>query len=334
MRQVFGLLAGLVALAAAGPKDDIAGLIRSLKPGNPVVHKNLTVFPLTGNSTGSGAYVLLDKAIADGDVEVQEKEGGEVNTVRVRNTSKKYVFGMAGQIITGAKQNRMLGKDIILPPGSGWLDVSVYCVEHGRWSGVSMEFGSKGQIAAGRVRAKAANTQSQSGVWDEVQANNAELGIVTESDRFDAVFDDSKVQAGLGGYQKELEKKLPKLAPNAVGVAVAVGDRIVCCDVFSTPALFQKLWPRLLESYVIDAMARTPEGKTGKADISAFLADAAGAEMVAQQTVGAGKLYRVEGDEATGSAIVRSSEVVHLDLFPSEETGGTPFQLDIRRQNE
>jgi len=334
MKQVVGLVVGMAMLAVAGPRDEITGLIQSLKAGNPITYKNLTVFPLIGKSTGSGAYVLLDKAIAEGDVEVQEKEGGEVNTVRVRNTSKKSVFGMAGQIITGAKQNRMLGKDIILPPESGWLDVSVYCVEHGRWSGVSMDFGSKGQIAAGRVRAKAANSQSQSGVWDEVRANNAELGIVTESDRFDAVFDDTKVQGDLSGYKKELEKKLPKLAPTAVGVAVAVGDRIVCCDAFSTPALFHKLWPRLLESYVIDAMARTPEGKTDKADVGRFLADAAEGSIVARQSIGAGKLFRVEGDVATGSAIVNGSEVVHLDLFPSEEAGGTPFELDIRRRHD
>jgi hypothetical protein len=243
------------------------------------------------------------------------------------------VFGLAGEIISGAKQNRMLEKDVLLPPKSAWLDLSVYCVEHGRWHGASMSFESKGQIAAGRVRGTAANSQSQSEVWDEVSRNNADLGIVTETDRFDAVYDDHSVQTQLNGYEKALKTQVPQLGPNVLGVAVAVGDRLVCCDVFGSKALFAKMWPRLLESYVIDAISREPSGTTSRDDVAGFLKQAAGASAVKQATVGAGQLYRLEDDAVAGQALVFQQGVVHLDLFPGEEQDdANPLRLDIRRQ--
>lgn len=311
--------------------DGVSALIGSLRPGEPVKHKNLTVFPLRGNATGKGEFVPLDRAIREELVQVTEKDGGDVNTVRVRNESDRYVFGMAGEIVTGAKQNRMLQKDVLLPPKSGWLELPVYCVEHGRWHGASAEFSSKGQIAAGRVRGKAANTESQSEVWAEVDANNADLGVVSPTQRFDAVFDDRKVQERLGDYKSNLERKVPRLAPDAIGVAVAVGDRLVCIDVFSCSGFFRKLWPRLLESYVVDAISQEPSGSMSRTDVNDYLAAARKAETVSQATVGAGRLVRIEGTELTGSALLLGNEVVHLEFFPSE-TAGSPLRLDIRRQ--
>jgi len=325
------VLAVAVMSAAAAPADQVAKLVRGLKPTAPVSHGNLTVFPLTGPKTGTRDYVTLDRAISKGWVEVEEKDGGEVNTVRLRNKSDRPVFGLAGEIITGAKQTRMLQKDVLLPAQSGWLDLSVYCVEHGRWSGESEQFGSKGQIAAGRVRGNAANNQSQGEVWAEVSRSNADLGIVTGTDRFDAVFEDETVQDQLKAYRRGLEATVPALKPEAVGVAVAVGGKLVCVDVFSSPAMFRKMWPRLLESYVVDALAREPRGRTTTADVTDFLQRAAGAPVVSQPTVGTGQLLRIDGADLAGSALVNGTEVVHLDLFPGEETESGPLRLDIRR---
>ncbi|MBN2537131.1 hypothetical protein JXB37_02520 [candidate division WOR-3 bacterium] len=323
------MLAGMVALAA--PADQVVSLLRGLRPSAPAVHGNLAVFLLTGPATGSRDYVTLDRAISKGWVEVEEKEGGEVNTVRVRNKSSQRVFGLAGEMITGAKQTRMLQQDVLLPAKSAWLDLPVYCVEHGRWHGESDRFGSKGQIVAGRVRGNAANNQSQGEVWAEVSRSNADLGIVTGTDRFDAVFEDEKVQGRLEEYRRGLGESVPALKPDAIGVAVAVGDRLVCVDIFCSPAMFRKMWPRLLESYVVDALASTPTGKLSAGEVSDFLAEAAAAPIVSQPTVGSGQLLRIDGADLAGSALVSGSEVVHLDLFPGEQTDPGPLRLDIRR---
>ncbi|MFO7676715.1 MAG: DUF6569 family protein [bacterium] len=324
----FAAALAIPLLAAANPLSGVLGRL-AVRPA--VRHGNLTVFPLVGATGGSGSYLTLDKAIARGRVEVQEKDGGDVNLVRVRNTSNGHVFGLAGEIITGAKQNRMLERDVLLPPNSGWLELPVYCVEHGRWHGETMEFSSKGQVAAGRVRGRAANTRDQSEVWAEISANKADLGVAAPTSRFDAVFEDRNVQDEVRGYRAKLESQVPALAPGAVGVAVAVGGRFVCVDVFGSPALFRALWPRLLESYVVDALAGRPAGAMTADDVRAVLRDAASAAQVARPSVGVGQAWRIEGTAVTGSALVRGKEVVHLDLFPAEDGGATPLRLDIRR---
>ena len=331
----------LVLLAAAGiaagqPKPGPAAtrLLAGITVKIPSGYENLTLYPLVARTPASSSYTLLDEAIRSGQIKVQEKDGGQVNTVRVQNTGKTHVFGMAGEIVSGAKQDRMLENDVLLPPGSGWLDVPVYCTEHGRWSGTSASFGTKGHVASGRVRERAARTRSQEAVWDEVGAAHRELGVATPGQAFAKVYEDERAQEQARPYIDELDR-LPDLCPGALGVVVAVGNRIVCADAFGSPALFRSMWPKLLRSYVIDAMQTRPAGKVGLEQVRRFIKNAARARVTNQPTVGAGRLQRLSAENASGSALVFNNAVVHLDLFPGaglDTDDGPAPRLDFRRQ--
>ncbi|MBN2466175.1 hypothetical protein JXD38_11195, partial [candidate division WOR-3 bacterium] len=246
LKTAFALVAA-AGIAVAQPKPGPAAtrLLDGIAVKSPFGYKNLILFPLVARPSGWSSYTLLDDAIRSGQVKVQEKDGGQVNTVRVKNTGKTYVFGIAGEIVSGAKQDRMLENDVLLPPGSGWLDVPVYCTEHGRWSGTSESFGTKGYVVSGRVRQRAAETQSQEVVWDEVDAAHRGLGVATPSQAFAKVYEDKRAQEQARPYLDELDR-LPDLCPGALGVVVAVGNRIVCVDAFGSPVLFRKMWPKLL----------------------------------------------------------------------------------------
>jgi hypothetical protein len=339
MRTISGVAAAIVAaacVAAARPHSGSAAtvLLARVTVKNPSAYGNLTLFPLVGPAATNSGYVLLDAAIRSGQVKVQEKDQGEVNKVRMKNTGKNYVFGIAGEIVSGARQDRMLQDDVLLPPGSGWLDVSVYCTEHGRWTGTSMDFGTKGYVASGQVRERAAKTRSQQEVWDEVDAAHAGLGVATPSRAFAKVYEDKDAQEQARPYYDKLDR-LPELCPNALGVVVAVGSRIICVDAFGSPALFRKMWPKLLRSYVVDAMQSRPAGKIGQKQVQQFTDDAALADVSDQPTVGAGRLQRLTAANASGSALVFRSTVVHLDLFPDsnpETRDGSAPRLDFRRQ--
>jgi hypothetical protein len=331
----FALLAA-AGIAAAQPEPGPAAtrLLAGITAKSPSGYKNLTLFPLVGHVSTYSSYTLLDEAIRSGQVKVQEKDGGQVNTVRVKNTGKTYVFGIAGEIVSGAKQDRMLEDDVLLPPGSGWLDVPVYCTEHGRWAGSSMSFGTKGYVASGQVRERAAKTASQQEVWAAVDAAHEGLGVTTPSRAFAEVYEDKGAQEQAKPYIDELDR-LPDLCPGALGVVVAVGNRIICVDVFGSPALFRKMWPKLLRSYVIDAMQSRPAGRVGQKRVQQFIRDAARAMVADQPTVGAGRLQRLSAGNASGSALVFKNVVVHLDLFPGpsfETDDGPAPRLDFRRQ--
>jgi hypothetical protein len=330
------VIAAIASIAVAEPLDGsaAANLLSRLSLRSRSGYENLTLFPLVGPAPTNSGYALLDEAMRSGQVKVQEKDGGQVNTVRVKNTGKTHVFGMAGEIVSGARQDRMLQEDVLLPPGSGWLDVPVYCTEHGRWTGSSMNFGTKGYVASGAVRGRAARTQSQEEVWAEVDAAHEGLGVTASSRAFAKVYEDKGAQEQALPYLDKLDR-LPDLCPGALGVVVAVGNRIVCVDAFGSPALFRKMWPKLLRSYVIDAMQSRPAGRMGQKQVRQFIDDAALAAVTDQPTVGAGRLQRLSARNSSGSALVFRSSVVHLDLFPGAGCGtddGPVPRLDFRRQ--
>jgi len=197
-----------------------------------------------------------------------------------------------------------------------------------------MNFGTKGYVVSGRVRERAAKTQSQEAAWAEVDAAHQGLGVATPSRASAKVYEDKAAQDQAQPYYDKLDR-LPDLCPGALGVVVAVGTRIVCVDAFGSPALFRKMWPKLLRSYVIDAMQSRPAGRIGKKQVQQFIKTAALAEVTDRPSVGAGRLQRLAAANASGLALVFRNAVVHLDLFPGscrENVDGSVSRLDFRRQ--
>src|SRR5262249_37059825 len=68
---------------------------------------------------------------------------------------------------------------------------------------------------------------------------------------------------------------LAEAHPDAVGYLYAVNGKISGGDVYVSPLLFRKLWPRLLEASVTEAVAERSEaasnGGAGADDAAAFL---------------------------------------------------------------
>jgi hypothetical protein len=136
---------------------------------SPIRSGSLTVFPVVTNKTyDTDGFITLDEGLRSGDVVVTEagqarglirrRPGGhqvppvirdaEVNQLVLVNNSKRPLLLLAGEIVTGGKQDRVIGKDRIVPAESDPVDLSVFCVEPGRWTAANgkYEFGA----AAGR----------------------------------------------------------------------------------------------------------------------------------------------------------------------------------------
>jgi len=319
--------------------DPIEALRSSLRVGEPWHYKNLTIFPLTSKAVAPAwSFVTIERAVDRGVLEIKEKGSGEVNTVRVRNTGSSYVFGLAGDMIVGAKQDRMLQADVLIPPRSGWLELDVYCTEHGRWSGKTDRFMGLGKVVPNTVRARAAQTGSQQEVWAGVQEAKRALGDATPGSALQSVYNNQDVTKRSQEYIDEL-RPMSGRVDGMVGALVAVGDDIVCVDVFASPGLLAKMWDKLLRSYVMDALARSATGRLSRDEARDFLDELDDARRESRETPGAGGLYRFNTGRATGSALVFHRRVVHLDLFPGatptykdddQEFGPTP-NLDLRR---
>ncbi len=95
-----------------------------------------------------------------------------MNQLVLINRSKRPLLLLAGELVSGGKQDRIIGKDRIVPVGSEPLPLDVFCVEHGRWSSGS-RFSAAKTMVHPSVREQAAVAKDQNDVWAAVRAGSA-----------------------------------------------------------------------------------------------------------------------------------------------------------------
>src|SRR5664279_3491367 len=175
---VSAVIAGITGTAPREPLHVLA----------PITHGNLSIFPVVGGPDHDTSHFLtLDEGVRAGTVIITEqgslqglvrresqqnrRSSAEVNRLVLVNNSDRPLLLLAGEIVTGGKQDRIIGADRLVPPKTGPIDLSVFCVEPGRWTGSKPTFGSMSmQMAQPGVRAPAMAPQNLAMVWDNVRS--------------------------------------------------------------------------------------------------------------------------------------------------------------------
>ncbi len=175
---------------------------------SPIRSGNLTVFPVVaGKSYDTAEFLTLDEGLRSGEVIVTEAgqsrgfirrrpgdqsiirpaSGAQVNQLVLVNNSKRPLLLLAGEIVTGGKQDRVIGKDRIVPAESDPIDLSVFCVEPGRWVAANgkSDFSQRadsapGVLASPVVRGKAMAAKDQQQVWDSVRSSQRAMAETVE----------------------------------------------------------------------------------------------------------------------------------------------------------
>ena len=107
----------------------------------------------------------------------------------------------------------------------------------------------------------------------------------------------------------------------ACGVIVAIGGAFIAADIFDRPDTLQRIWPRLVTGYAMDAL------RWQKAKAGTFSAKAAGVllehlgeiECTSCPSVGLGKDWRFEAEDVVGQALMANRVCVHLCVFPNDD---------------
>ena len=337
----------------------------------PTTQDNLTVFPIVSDTVrNTASFLTLDEGIRSGQVVVTEhgtgglvrprprpsgiadpwpqpeniptrpvpppSSGAEVNRLMLINNSGRPLILLAGEIVTGGKQDRVVGKDRIVPPHSEPIDLSVFCVEPHRWVESSAHFGSaQAFMAQPSVRQKAMAAKDQGQVWDEVArarqavvaaAPPAASGALTGTSSYAQTMGNSAVESRVdvvaAPVERSWDKALGELrARQAVGAVVAVNGEIVWADIFASPSLLEKYWPKLVRSYAAEAVSAHGYGKQytpTQNDAQAFLDDFQARRETAESQPG---VYRTTELQGNGfDAFVLTS------LLP-----GTDFNLHVAK---
>lgn len=246
------LLFGSTALAATPPAVEEPGLEQQAAIGEPVQVANVVVYPLlTETPDDETEYLTLDEALKENLLIIREQgHGGTVSQLHVTNRADLPIYALAGELLLGGKQDRIIGQNVIIPARAKSFAVQVYCVEHGRWSRKTDRFASGTALAHKKLRLKATKGQSQ--VWQEVAKTNKKRGTTNRSDTYRAAVGrkglKKKVRKAVAALQSHLKGK-----PNVAGVAVEINGKPHVIEWFSSPKLFRKLEKKLLSSYVFEA---------------------------------------------------------------------------------
>jgi hypothetical protein len=259
----------------------------------PFTEGNLSVFFIHGKDKIKGqTFITLQEALVQKKVIVRETR--EVNELSIENVSTEEVYVQSGDIVKGGQQDRMLVVDLILPPHSGKVPISAFCVENGRWSQRGTEavtvFGSSSNSVASReIKLAAKMKESQSDVWQEVATAQKKLSAnvggnvqaAASPTSFQLALENREVQANADTYVKALAGLVDN-RPDVIGYVFAINGKINSADVYASSALFKKLWPKLLQASAIEAVAELRRGEKfdapKSAEVRGFLDDSKGAE--------------------------------------------------------
>ena len=300
LAAITGLAVVIAGMAAAGeiPTNSHYKVLA------PIAHGNLTVFPVVATTShDTQEFLTLDEGLRSGDVIVSESgkvaplvrprhgyrptrynpgDGAEVNRLVLVNNSKRPLILLAGEIVTGGKQDRVIGKDRIVPAESDPIDLSVFCVEPGRWTATKANFGSfDSAMAQPAVRARAMGDKNQELVWSEVRKAQSAVAAQLTAPAATAIGGMSsyarvmqndevkqKVDAVAAPVQHDYQSVIKQLRDRkAVGVVVAVNGEIIWADIFANTSLLEKYWPKLVRSYAAEAVVN--HGKSSEADVKA-----------------------------------------------------------------
>lgn len=314
---------GIAPARAQKGEKEVIDLLEHIELGAPFNYRNLTIVPIYARKIKDRTdYVSLDEALRRGYIVITEIGGGRVPQVKVKNKSNRYVFLMAGEILTGCKQDRLVGSEILLGPKGKEIILPVYCSERGRWALTGREFESFGAAAAPDLRAMVQFEVGQWAIWDEIDRESKALRVRSGTGALADTFRNEKVKKEVDRYVERLIE-IPKLDKDVVGVAVGVGEKIVSVDVFANPDLFFALWPKLLRSYALSAIQI--EGKRAEitqGQVKKLLNNIYKARYERKDGLDLGEEITMSTSQITSFALVWRGGVVHLSLFPTKAIKG------------
>lgn len=272
-------------------------------------------------------YISSKRAIEKNFVTVKEvDQTGSVNDLMIINDSDYYVFFMDGDILLGAKQNRVLNSSVLIKPHSKTI-IPVSCVEQGRWSKISDKFDKSEYTAPSFIRAKKSRSVNfslindmgyyadQSEVWDNVSYFLKRNKVNSPTESIDDIYTDRFVL-----IDKQIKQF--KAVDNSNCLAVFVNGRFNHLDAFNRTDIYNEYFPQIIKSLVLEYYEEEITKNVNKDEIineTIKIYDSAKQlQGITKDSIGVGKERRFENDEITGFELTYENHLIHLSIFDSK----------------
>lgn len=287
--------------------------------GRPRTKIGLAFHPLYGPTIGAPGITADTSGLV-----IKEMERPTVRQVRVSNPGRVAVLLVAGTVLKGGQQNRVVEHSVLVGPGET-IDVPTACVEQGRWNGAAAFKSSDvlmppdlrrlvgESIDQSRLNEATANRADQHTVWQMVSQRLADRGVQSASMDYLSAQQASPLSAA---DRKRIEKVVadgPR--PGQVGLAVSNADGVLSVDIFATPELLAESWERLVRSAFEQA---DPTRRTdGSADaILKVIGTAGKAGTSPVWCVGQTRTNRFDGGKVVGAIVTYRGEFAHASFAP------------------
>ncbi|WP_299458674.1 DUF6569 family protein [uncultured Microscilla sp.] len=210
---------------------------------------------------------------------IQVRGGGgsaSVNNLYIQNKSNDTLYIMAGEIVQGGKQDRVIAQDMVIPPNSGKINLSVFCVEKGRWAYKKSKnkdnFDGYYGVSSIALRKVVDTEKKQQKVWKEVARSNAKNAVKSGTNAYTEQKKNAKFKKEYAAYTHFFKDKF-KGKNDVIGVIVATGNRVVGCDMFASPHLFQSQYQNLLGSYINEAVTDGAPVNIAETRVEKYMSD-------------------------------------------------------------
>ncbi len=227
-------------------------------------YKNLQLIPIRFKSPGgspvvqdgTGRLISLPEAIEKGKVkirEVQDKRGASVNTLEIINNSKDNILLNSGELLSGGKQDRMIGETTVIPPGKGINYVDVFCVEKGRWDDKAKTFKHKGTADISLKKVMDINGR-QSEIWKEIQRQYAGKQKSSEAWPYLELYAGKSIADS--SYLRFFNNKYKQSDSLFAGFIAITKNRIISCELFANTEITNMSYPSILAGFINEAVVR------------------------------------------------------------------------------
>lgn len=225
---------------------------------NRLIEKYEPVFEANtlDNADTNAIYSPFDNAILDPEIVRLSQLEAQTDRLFITNLSADTIYLIAGEVIKGGRQDRVIAQNMLLPPNTRYAALPVFCVEKNRWDYHHNQnpcFTGYSCIADATLRKTVQLNAQQEDVWNVVNRTTALQNSQTATQAYTALENNSAFIRLADAYVQFLQ---PILTGNKqiVGVLAVTGNHIAGADIFASNALFTSHVANLLRSYAANAI--------------------------------------------------------------------------------
>lgn len=220
----------------------------------------ISIAQLRHEPINSLEFISIHSAFNQNKVKIMEvSTSGNVNELLATNLSDDYIFIMDGDILQGAKQNRVSNTSIYMAPNKKYF-IPVSCVEQGRWRYDSDVFSPSDEIVNKQMRfsknqdiynkrtdfKRSKHSANQSRVWENVSSYIDACEIQSETESYSDIHFRKR---------KDFNKMIDKLElnENANGLAYFIQGKLCGIEIFNRNDIYKDYFQKILQSVAMEA---------------------------------------------------------------------------------